>query len=211
MLLLNLESHFVSPYGFACYVTLVEKKLAFQTRALESSKDETFEPDYLARTITGRVPSLVDDDFGIAESSAIVEYLEDKHPDPPVLPRGIRERARARQIMSWLRSDDTAAIRSARPAPTMFYASERAKAEPLSSDATKAQKKLFGVVERLLRPGSSTVFDDFTIVDAELAFILHRLILNGDEVPAQVRAFAEQQWKRESVRAYVEHERPSYD
>jgi glutathione S-transferase len=210
MILLNLESHFVSPYGFACYVTLVEKKLAFETRALESSKDETFAPDYLASTMTGRVPSLVDGDFGIAESSAIVEYLEDKHPDPPVLPRGITERARARQIMSWLRSDDTAAIRGERPAPSIFYASQRAK-KPLSPDAMKASKKLFDVVGRLVRPGRATVFDAFTIVDAELSFILHRLIKNGDEVPPEVRAFAEEHWKRESVRAYIEHDRPAYD
>ena len=37
--------------------------------------------------------------------------------------------------------------------------------------------------------------------------MLHRLILNGHDVPANIRAFAEREWARESVRAFVEHER----
>jgi glutathione S-transferase len=39
--------------------------------------------------------------------------------------------------------------------------------------------------------------------------MLHRLILNGHEIPAKVRTFAETQWQRPSIRAFVEHERPA--
>jgi hypothetical protein len=40
--------------------------------------------------------------------------------------------------------------------------------------------------------------------------MLHRLILNGDDVPLRQRAFAEAQWKRSSVAEFVERERPPY-
>ena len=52
------------------------------------------------------------------------------------------------------------------------------------------------------------MFDAWCIADADLAFMLHRLVLNGDPVPPNLKQYAETQWKRPSVRAYVEHERP---
>jgi glutathione S-transferase len=38
--------------------------------------------------------------------------------------------------------------------------------------------------------------------------MLQRLILNGDAVPERLRAYAEREWKRPSVAAYVAHPRP---
>jgi glutathione S-transferase len=206
-LVLNVEPEWISPYVFACFVTLREKGLAFDARVLETSKNETRTSDYLDQTVTGRVPSLIHDGFGIGESSAIIEYLEDTFPDPPVLPRGVRDRARCRQLMSWLRSDETAKIREERSTATMFY--DRAR-EPLSKDAAAAATKLCEVTRRVLQPGRSSIFDAWAIVDSELAFLLHRLILNGDPVPDDVRAWAETQWKRPTVQAFVQLERPKH-
>jgi glutathione S-transferase len=204
-LVLNVEPNWISPYVFACFVTLREKGLAFETRSRDSSRNETRASDYLEQTVTGRVPSLLHDGFGLGESSAIIEYLEDTFPEHPVLPRGVRERARCRQLMSWLRSDETAKIREERSTATMFY--ERAR-EPLSKEAAAAATKLGEIVQRVLQPGKAHVFDAWTIVDAELAFLLHRLILNGDPVPADVRAWAETEWQRPTVQAFIQLERP---
>ncbi len=204
-LVLNVEPNWISPYVFACFVTLREKGLAFDTRVLDSAKDETRASDYLDQTVTGRVPSLIHDGFALAESSAIIEYLEDTFPDTPVLPRGVRDRARCRQLMSWLRSDETAKIREERSTATMFY--DRAR-EPLSPAAAAAATKLCEVTRRVLQPGRSSIFDAWAIVDSELAFLLHRLILNGDPVPDDVRAWAETQWQRPTVQAFVQLERP---
>ncbi len=204
--LLNIESQWISPYVFACFVTLEEKGIPFEVSELDTSKDETRTDAYLTETITGRVPSLVHDGFAIAESSAIIEYLDEAFPAPHVLPRDLRERARCRQLMSWMRSDETAPIREERPTTTMFYA--RAD-KPLSPTAAAAAKKLGDVASRLVQGGREHVFDAWCIVDAELAFLLHRLVLNGDPVPPHVRAWAEAQWRRPSVRAFVERERPA--
>lgn len=46
------------------------------------------------------------------------------------------------------------------------------------------------------------------IVQSELAFVLHRLILNGDPCPDDVRAWATEQWQRPTVREFVERKRP---
>jgi glutathione S-transferase len=204
-IVLHIESKWMSPYVFACFVTLREKGIPFEVAELDSAKGETKATDYLAQTITGRVPALVHDGFGVAESSAIVEYLEDAFPEPHVLPANPRDRARCRQIMSWLRSDETAPLREERPTSTMFYT--RAD-KPLSEAAKASATKLVEVASRLVRADRPNLFDAWSIADAELAFILHRLIMNDDPVPANVKAWAAAQWKRPSVRAFVEHERP---
>ncbi len=203
---LYVEPNWVSPYVFACFVTLREKDLEFEAFVLDSSAGDTKSADYLGQCITGRVPSLLDDEFGLAESSAIVEYLDEKHPEPPVLPASTRDRARCRQLMSWLRSDDTAPIREERSTLTMFYGRSD---KPLSDAAAHAAKKLVDVTGRLIRAGDPWIFDRWTILDAELAFMLHRLILNNDPVPRGVAKWAEAQWERPSVRAFRSLARPA--
>ncbi len=204
-LVLHVEPNWISPYVFACWVTLREKGLAFDAVALDSSKDETRTKDYLAKTVTGRVPTLVHDGFGIGESTAIIEYLDEAFPTPSVLPKTPHDRARCRQLMSWIRSDETAALREERSTHTMFYVPTTT---PLSAAAERSAKKLVEVTERVLRAGSPHLFEAWSIIDSELAFILHRLVKNGDPVPAPVKAWAEAQWQRPSVRAFLELPRP---
>jgi glutathione S-transferase len=200
------EPHWVSPYVFSCFVTLTEKGLPFEERPLRADRGETNADDYLARTVTGRVPSLVDGDVGLAESSAIVEYLEDRYPEKRVLPSDVGDRARCRQIMSWLRSDDTVPIREERPSTTIFYSAPRA---PLSRRAADSVAKLFRVFERTVGDRTS-MFGEWCIADSELAFMLQRLVKGGDQVPDRVRAYVDAQWGRASVEAWVKKPRPAY-
>ena len=54
-IVLHVEPHWVSPYVFACWVTLREKGLAFDTRALDASKGETRTPEYLAAFVASEI------------------------------------------------------------------------------------------------------------------------------------------------------------
>jgi glutathione S-transferase len=207
MITLNVERFWISPYVFSVYVTLREKALPFEIRELATESHDTVAPEYLKRTVTGRVPSLENGDVAVAESSAIVEYLEEAFPTPRVLPADVAERARCRQIMSWLRSDDTAPLREDRPTTAMFF-------EPAKTALTPAGKrsadKLVEVCERLLANNKGSLFGAWCIADSELAFMLHRLIMNGHHVPPATLAFAKTQWARPSVREFVERKRPEW-
>jgi glutathione S-transferase len=204
---LSADSHWISPWVFTAFVTLKEKGLPFTTVSVALESKAQLEPAYRDGTITGRVPALRDGDFWLAESTAIVDYLEEAYPDTPrVLPADVRQRARARQLLGWLRSD-LGALREARPTTSMFY--ERVK-NPMPPAARQAADKLLHVCMLLLPDGKTSLFGAWCVADADLALVLHRLILNGDEVPSGVRAFAEHQWARPSVRAFVEHARPPY-
>lgn len=205
-LLLHVEPHWVSPYVFAVFVTLREKGLEFDAAVLNYRNEETVAAPYLAKTITGRVPTLVHDGFGLGESTAIIEYLDETFPDPSVLPEAPRDRARCRQLMSWLRSDDTLALRAERSTHTIFY--DR-NTTPLTEAGLRSAKKLVEVAGRVIRAGAPHLFDAWSIVDAELAFALQRLIVNGDPVPRGVQSWAEAQWQRPTVRAFVDIVRPN--
>jgi glutathione S-transferase len=201
------DTFWISPWVFTAFVALKEKGLTFDMVAVALEKKAQLDPAYRDGTITGRVPALRDGEFWLSESQAIVDYLEEAYPDTPrVLPADVRHRARARQILGWIRTD-MGALREARPTTTMFY--ERG-AGPLPPAAREAADKLVRVAGLLVRDGATSLFGTWCIADSDLAFTLHRLILNGEDVPANLRAFAAAQWARPSVRAFVEHERPPY-
>ena len=205
------ERYYFSPYVFSAYVALKEKGVPFEEKTVDVYADTHRVPEYQASSITGRVPSFEHDGFWIAESSAIVEYIDETFVGPPLLPRDAKERARARQVMAWIRSD-LLALRDERSTATMFFVHA---SKPLSEAGEAAAKKLVAVAERLVGAAAGSAYDlpaqlfsTWSIADADLAFMLHRLILNGYDVPKNVREYAELQWRRPSVRAYVDHARP---
>jgi glutathione S-transferase len=148
----------------------------------------------------------VDDDFSLSESSAIAEYLEDLYPPPdypPVYPTDPRARARARQVQAWLRSD-LMPIRSERTTQVIFF---KRTDQPLSEDASVAADKLFRVASALLPEGARNLFGEWSIADVDLAVMINRLAMNGDEVPPHLAAYAAAQWQRPSVQRWVKHAR----
>jgi len=195
------ENYWYSPYVFSAYVALTEKGVAFDTRVISLENGEHKAATFTA-SITGRVPALEHDGFWLAESSAIVEYVDETFAGPRLLPAAVRDRARARQLMAFVRSD-LMALREERSTATMFY--QRATS-PLSPSGQAAADKLLAVADRVVR--GTQLFDAWSIADADLAFALQRLVLNGHDVPAKLGAFAAANWARPSVRAFVEHERP---
>jgi len=201
------EAHWESPYVFSCYVALREKGLDFDLRLLSLDAGEHRAADYLGRSLTGRVPALQHGDFWLSESSAIEEYLEESFPPPRfprLYPEPPRDRARARQLQAWLRSD-LLPLREERPTRTVF---RRAAVKPLGPAAQAAAGRLLRAAESLVPEGAAALFGAFTIADADLALMLQRLLANGDPVPARLRAYVAAIWQRPSVREFVDHSRP---
>ncbi len=208
MLRLHAEHLWDSPFVFSVLVALEEKHLPCELTVLDLSRGEHQTPEFLRNSLTGRVPALEHDGFWLTESQVIVEYLEEAFAAPSypaVLPSEPRQRARARQILAWLRSD-LYQLRADRSTETMFY--ERATT-PLSARGRADADKLVRIASQLLEHDGPHVFDSFSVVDADLAFMLARLTLNGDAVPERLARYVEATWQRPSVRAYVEQKRPA--
>lgn len=206
MLTLYGDALWESPFVYTVFVALNEKGIEHEMKLLSLEKGEHRQSSYAERSLITKVPAIEHDGFWLTESLAILEYLEERFPaprHPSLFPSAIEERARARQLLSWLRTD-IQALRAERSTSTIFF--ERARA-PLGEKARADADRLIGLTERLLAPGASTLFPSFTVCDSELAMALHRLLVNGDPVPPAVRAYAEGIWARPSVRSYVERER----
>jgi glutathione S-transferase len=102
------NANWTSPYVLSCFVTLREKQVAFDVKSISLHDGAQHEATFARQSLTSRVPTLLDADFALSESSAIVEYLEEAFPAPAhasVFPSDVRHRARARQVMAWIRSD----------------------------------------------------------------------------------------------------------
>jgi glutathione S-transferase len=212
-LLLHGNDTWSSPYVLSCFVALTEKRLPFDMLQVALHDRAQQSAAYVQTSFTARVPALVDDDFSLSESSAIIEYLEDKWPPPAhaaLLPQDMRQRARARQIMAWVRSD-LMAIRDERSAEYVFYPHDALPPyAPLSRAALRAVDKLVSFAERVVPADSGPLFGAWCIADTDLAMMLQRLVKTGEALPDRLRAFAEREWRRPSVQAYASASRPPH-
>src|SRR5579884_72744 len=90
-----LYEHPLSPYAQKVKIALLEKGVPFEPRLPDFfGGDATF----AAASPRLEVPALLDGDTAVFDSTIILEYIEDRWPAPPLLPRGAAERARVRMI-----------------------------------------------------------------------------------------------------------------
>jgi glutathione S-transferase len=73
-----------SPFAWRVMLTLELKRLPYESKLLEFSKEEHKAPAYLRLNPRGKVPTLKDGDFVLAESIAIMAYLDRKYPTPAI-------------------------------------------------------------------------------------------------------------------------------
>jgi glutathione S-transferase len=195
---LYVDSNFISPYAMACFVTLVEKQLSFDLIPIDIDAGAHLRPPFSALAPIGRVPLLVHGEVALNESSAIIEYLEEAFPaQPRVLPADLVQRAKARQVQAWLRSD-LGDLRSERSTVSVFIAP---CITPLSAAGQAAADRLIASAERLI--DGEHLCGAWSVADADLALMLKRLINSGDAVPERLAAYANAQWQRPSVQQWV--------
>jgi glutathione S-transferase len=83
--MLHLYHHPLSPNSRRVWIALLEKSIPFELVELKLDGDQ-FQPDFLAISPFHHIPALVDDDFSLVESQAILDYLDAQYPDPPLRP-----------------------------------------------------------------------------------------------------------------------------
>lgn len=90
-----------SPYAWRVQLALEHKALSYERKVLSFAAGDTRKPEFLALTPRHRVPVLVDGDFVLYESNAIVEYLDEAYPGTGsrLFPGDVRTRALARRLI----------------------------------------------------------------------------------------------------------------
>lgn len=151
----------------------------------------------------GSVPTLVDRDLALYESTVVMEYLDERYPHPPLMPVYPVARGNGRLLMHRVQRDWCALadiILDKRSAPAA------------SAEARKALRESLIGVSALFGEFSCFMSEEQSLVDCCLLPILWRLPVMGIELPRQAKPlldYMERQFAREPFKASlssVEHE-----
>jgi glutathione S-transferase len=80
------------------WITLIEKGLEFELVEIKLVNDDNLKPEFSELNPFQRIPVLVDDGFTMVESLAILDYIEAKYPNPPMLPTEAKDLAIVRMV-----------------------------------------------------------------------------------------------------------------
>ncbi|OGT58439.1 MAG: stringent starvation protein A [Gammaproteobacteria bacterium RIFCSPHIGHO2_12_FULL_42_10] len=172
-------------------IVLAEKGVPYEVINVEArGKPE----DLLELNPYGSIPTLVDRELALYESSIITEYLDERFPHPPLMPVYPVARAKARLIIHRFDREWSPLIRKL----------ETGK----MADTRTAAKELSGYLSQLVPIFQSSAYflgDEFTLVDCCIAPVLWRLPIWGIALsPVEMKTinkYAERVFQRDSFQA----------
>ena len=168
---MKLYTHALSPFSAKVRVALAEKGVRADeerlpiTRAGVGRKPK----ELLDANPRGQVPTLVDGDLVLYDSTVILEWLEERTPKPPLLPAGVAARARARLLeddADWLMTTAVADLLAEVYRKTDPATRDAAKVAAASEAIRRAHDRLEGV----LADGREYLCGPFGIAD--IAWVL---------------------------------------
>lgn len=158
-----------SPFAWRVQLALEEKALPYEPVLLSFSAGDHKTAEHLARHPHGKVPVLADGDLVLYESSAIVEYLDERYPEPALLPRTPADRA-------LVRIEEIEATQyfaeAFRPLARQLFFTPAGERDPAVVEAGRAavRRQLDRLEERAVRRGGEFVFGR-RLTRADLAWL----------------------------------------
>jgi maleylacetoacetate isomerase len=161
----QLYSFFRSSAAFRVRIALNLKGLPFETVSIHLTKDggRQHSPEFHAVNPQERVPALKLDEDVLLQSLAIIEYLDEVHPDPALLPADAVERAKVRAVAQIIACD----IHPLNNTGPLNYLRHVLKADKAAVEAWYHHWVITGfeAVEALIRPGPYTFGSHVTLAD----------------------------------------------
>jgi maleylacetoacetate isomerase len=102
---MKLHGYFRSSAAFRVRIALNLKGLDYDQASIHLRRNEQFGAAYLKLNPQALVPALEDGAEVVSQSLAIIEYLDETHPKPPLLPSSPIERARVRSLSQMIACD----------------------------------------------------------------------------------------------------------
>jgi glutathione S-transferase len=183
-------------------IILAEKNLPYEIVPIDLRAQEQKTPDYLKLNPYGKVPVLTDDGTVLYESCIINEYLDEKYPNPSLLPKEPGKKAKARILIDYGMAHFDSPYQKLR----MELAKEPKDQNQQAIDSAKAD------LRRLLKRFEDEIGDqqyllgDFSLVDADLLPRFTRLegfgVLPDPSLP-RLGKYLERMKSRPSVKAIL--------
>lgn len=162
-----------SVYARPVWLALLEKQLPFELVAMDLSGNQ-FEPEFLAVNPFSHVPVLVDGDFRVLESLAILDYLEARYPERALLPASPTALARVRMVQLVALNELLPAVfrlllQGERPGETSDKTSGEIEYAQLRAMTTLT------FLENLLGDGPYFAGDQLTLAEIVAGTIVHKM------------------------------------
>ncbi len=198
---MKLYYHPNSTYSRRVRILGVEKAISFDEEVVAMEKLAHRKKDYLAVNAYGRVPVLEDGDLRLCESNVILEYLEETHPEPGLMPADPASRARVRRHMH-LCDLEFARHVSTIVFPKRFLPEDRWNRDDMQA-AAKSIKRHFKILTEELADRPFLHGDAFSLADVSYMPFLHFHAILDVDVPANIQAWAGRLSERKSAQETV--------
>ena len=179
-------------YSHRVRIVLAEKGVSAEIISVEAGR----QPSKLIEVNPyGSLPTLVDRDLALWESSVVMEYLDERYPHPPLLPVYPVARANSRLLMHRIQRDWCVLVDSILDSRTK---------EPARVQARKELRESLTGVSALFADKPFFLSTELSLVDCCLLPILWRLPILGIELPRPAKPlldYMERQFARETFRA----------
>jgi glutathione S-transferase len=175
----------VSPYVRKVCLVLEEKGLPYDLTPLSPQADH---PEFRAASPFGKIPALVDGDYRLADSSAIIAYVESIHPEMPMVP--IDARARGKAIWFDEFADTVFAVSSLKILFNRFVAPKLLRLPFSEETALEGEAELprsLDYIESVAPESGWLLGDEFTLADIAVASVFRSLTYVGHEPDADAR------------------------
>lgn len=154
-----------SPFAWRVQFALEEKRISYEPVLMSFQAGDLKKPAYLAISPHGKVPALTDGDVALYESQAILEYLEERYPETPLLPSAAGARALVRvEEMECVFYFAEAFIKAGRQ---VFFTPPEQRDQAALDEATAVVRTQLGEMERRAasRGGDFFMGSSFTRAD----------------------------------------------
>lgn len=199
----------VSPFVRKLLGYLGEKGISFELKGVAVGDPD---PGFRAASPLGKMPAMADGDFTLADSSAIIHYLEAKHPEPALIPADPQERGR---VIWWDEFGDT--VFAACSGKMFFNRIVAPKFMGRAGDlaaaaAAEAEElpKLLAYLENAIPDSGFLVGDRLTLADLAVASPLMNFRHCGARIDAathpKIAAWSETILSRPSLAPWIEKE-----
>jgi len=179
-------------YSHRVRIVLAEKGVGVEIISVEAGRQP---PKLLEANPYGSVPTLVDRDLALYESTVVMEYLEERYPHPPLLPVYPVARANSRLLIHRIQRDWCSLVD--------LILDPRSK-EPARVQARKELRESLTGVSPLFADKPCFLSEEQSLVDCCLLPILWRLPVLGIELPRPAKPlldYMERQFAREAFKA----------
>ncbi|MBF9232239.1 maleylacetoacetate isomerase [Microvirga alba] len=163
---MKLYTYFRSSAAFRVRIALNLKGLAYDSVPVNLLKGEQQDEAYGAVNPQRRIPSLEVGGEVLIQSPAILEYLDETHPEPPLLPVGAANRAKVRAVASIIGCD----IHPLNNSGTLSYLKHKLGHDQAAIDEWYAHwvRQGFDAIETLIEPGPFAFGSRVTLADIYL-------------------------------------------